>query len=156
MDLPSSQGQHLLHISTSSPGLLHPSNGTNGDYSGGFDTWVPPFVRVVLLGTILPGVVVLLTLLWDVLSRISWPKPLRNVGRRLWSPFRDFLTLDDLTTELGPAQTPPAWKNRTLVALSSLEAATWAALLAYGLTAGDERKRVYAWGYRIIEMRVKL
>lgn len=103
----------------------------------GFDSWISPTTRVVFLGTILPGAVILLTLLFDLLARIHWPKALRRLGSKIRSPFVDFITLDELKSELGPTLTPPAWKPRTLVVLSTLQAAGWAAVLAYGFLAGD-------------------
>lgn len=101
------------------------------------DVWISPTTRLVFLGTILPGAVILLTLLFDVLASLPWPKAFRRLGRKLCSPFKDFLTLDDLNSVPGPPQVPPAWKLRTLVVLSTLDAAGWAAVVTYGLLAGD-------------------
>jgi hypothetical protein len=141
MDLPSSHGQHLLHFPTAFTERPQPQwNSTNDNPGDVFDSWISSSARLVLLGTILPGAVVLVTVLWDALSRTPWPYVLRNTGRRLWSPFCDFISLDDLKSELGPGQTPPAWKNRTLFALSALEAAGWATALAYAVASSDEGK----------------
>lgn len=106
--------------------------------------WTPwsPSLRLLFLGTILPAAIVLFTLFYDLVCFIPWPTPVKALWNVLKSPFRDFLTIDDLETELGPTQTPPTWKARVLVVFSALETAVWAAFLAYELFAGDETKFV--------------
>ena len=114
-----------------------PWNSTIGDPEDVFDLWISPKTRILYLGTILPGVVVLSTILYDLVSTYPWPHTLWKIAYTLKSPFRDFLTLRDLDSELGPAQKPPAWKTRALVALATLAAAGWVGVLAYGIFGGQ-------------------
>ena len=101
------------------------------------DPWLSPSTRILVLGTLLPVSVLLLTLLYDVLSAIRWPKFCQAIMRAIRSPITDFMSLEDLDGERGPVLIPSPWRIRILVLLSSLEAVAWAAILAYELLAGD-------------------
>lgn len=129
------------HPLATPPTLVHSAqswNTSDGHSGSDLDDWIPPAARIVVLGTILPGAIVLAALLFDLLSRIPWPNAVKRIGRGLRSPFIDFLTLKDLNREqIGPALVSPLWKTRTLVLLASLHTVGWAGALAYGLLAGE-------------------
>lgn len=101
------------------------------------DPWLPPSTRVFVLGTLLPTAVVLLTLFYDFLSALPWPKFCQDAWHVFRSPFTDFMGLKDLNGESGPTLVQPAWKTRVLVALSAVEAVAWISALAYDILAGD-------------------
>lgn len=94
-----------------------------------------------MLGTVIPASVVLVTLVYDLLSAVRWPRRIQDGLRKLKSPFVDFMGLEDLIGEPGPTVTVPVWKLRTLVALSAVETVGWAAALAYQVLAGDVKQR---------------
>ena len=93
-----------------------------------------------MLGTVIPAGVVLLTLLYDFLSAVRWPRRIQDGWRVLKSPFVDFMQLDDLLEEPGANIVVPTWKVRMLVMLSSAETIGWAAALAYEVLAGDVKR----------------
>ena len=129
--------QNYPRVSATFTQSAHAWNSSEKTSGEGLDSWISPTTRIVFLGTVLPGTVLLLTLLYDLTAFIHWPKALRQLGTKIRSPFVDFLTLKDLKCEPGPLLTPPAWKPRVLVVLSVIQAAGWATVLAYGLLAGD-------------------
>ncbi|KAI0091009.1 pleiotropic drug resistance ABC transporter [Irpex rosettiformis] len=129
----------------------------------GLDPWFPPTTRTFVLGTVIPAGVVLLTLLYDLLRAVRWPKRFQASWRALKSPFVDFMGLEDLLGEPGPTTVAPIWKVRTLVALSAVETIGWAAALAYEVLAGDVKQSyigqtgmiLLAWTYATGRILIK-
>lgn len=106
--------------------------------------WVSPSQRKLCVDTLLPGGVGLLLLLCDVFSSVRWPLVVRRVLQTLVSPFRDFLTLEDLEEPPHHVESPSTWKARVLVLGSALEAAVWIGVLTYSVLAGDQGLAVQA------------
>jgi hypothetical protein len=84
----------------------------------------------LILSLWLPVSLLTLLILYDCLRYVGLPSPLQRVLRVVSSPFKNFLTVDDLEEPPKRTRKIPAWKNRALVALAISEAAAW---LAYGL-----------------------
>lgn len=85
-----------------------------------------------VLSVLLPGIVIILTALYDFLFAFSnsYPKFIRTVLSSIASPFRNFLTLEDLE-DIDIPLPHPRWKTRTLVSLALVNAIGWLAYLAY-------------------------
>ncbi|PSR81585.1 hypothetical protein PHLCEN_2v6351 [Hermanssonia centrifuga] len=125
--------QHSFGLQQALPTVPNQSALPNFDESNdGLSPWLSHHTRILVLGTLIPGCIALLTLSYDLLACIRWPVCMRKLAKRVKSPFRDFLTLDDLQeSEPRPVLVPPTWKIRTLIVLSALEAICWAAFFAY-------------------------
>ena len=89
----------------------------------------------------LPGAIILASLLLDLASSISQPKIVRAVFRWLSSPFRNFLTLEDLSEPVDLTPRCPKVKNRFLVGLASILFICWTGWLVFRLYIDDH---VYA------------
>lgn len=99
--------------------------------------WLSSSFREVVLGTLLPATIIVVTLVYDVLSSIRLPKPLRNILRALGTPFRDFLTLEDLEDPVDYNLSRSAWRERALVTLAISESAGWLGYFVYTVTLTD-------------------
>ena len=103
-----------------------------------------PYLDV--LSAALPAAAILLALSKDVLTRASYPAPLRRAARTLSSPFRDFFRLSDLEAPT-PAPLHPfraQWKARVLVIGAVLQSIAALAILAYREEVGDTHRAVHA------------
>ena len=89
----------------------------------------------------LPGGIIFVALLHDLASSISQPKFVRAVFRWLSSPFRSFLTLEDLLEPVDLTPRYPKPKNRFLVGLASILFASWMGCLVFRVYMDDH---VYA------------
>lgn len=94
-------------------------------------------LREVILGTLLPGVVGLVALVYDLTLTIRLPKSLASTLHRLSSPFQDFLALEDLFDPVDFTNTRSELKNRTLAGLALLDSVCWLAFFAYRALLGD-------------------
>lgn len=85
-----------------------------------------------VLSVFLPGIFIILTAIYDFLSAFSnsYPKAIRTVLSSIASPFRNFLTLEDLEDIDSPLPRP-IWKTRALVSLALVNAVGWLAYFAY-------------------------
>ncbi|KAH9906597.1 ABC transporter type 1, transmembrane domain-containing protein [Fomitopsis serialis] len=123
--------------------------------------WLSPSQQELFVNALLPGCAGLLLLLYDLLSSIRFHKSIRTVFRRLASPFRDFLTLEDLEEEPHRVDAPEAWKARVLVLGSALESAVWICVLVYGAVVEDKGLSVQAavaattWLYIVLRVLFK-
>ena len=119
-------------MNTLAPGSLVSDNSVAGK---------PDLLGLIL--AFLPGCIIVATLLYDLFwSQVvqkHYPSVVLRLFRAIRRPFRDFLQPEDLEGKPGPALVPSAWKSRTLVALSTVQAIWWAALLAFILIAGHEQ-----------------
>ncbi|KAJ3554652.1 hypothetical protein NM688_g2996 [Phlebia brevispora] len=141
------------------------------DYSGPdtADSEAEKFQKLLLLAlTFLPGCVAAATLCYDLLccqvAQNCYSKAILHLFRTVKRPFRDFLTLDDLEDKPGPVVVSPLWKHRTLVALSAIQAAWWAAVLSFRLISGSEdgvlsiagaMSGLVAWSYAALRIIAK-
>ncbi|TFY64349.1 hypothetical protein EVJ58_g2686 [Rhodofomes roseus] len=122
--------------------------------------WLPPSQQL-FVDTFLPGCAGLLLLLHDLLSSIRFHRSIRTAFRRLASPFRDFLTLEDLEEQPHPVAPPEAWKARVLVLGSALESVAWVCVLAYGAVGEDKGLSMQAavaaitWLYAVLRVLFK-
>lgn len=99
--------------------------------------WLSREARVLIVGTLIPACGGLLMLFYDLVSTLRFHKSFRKAFRTLTSPFRNFLTLDDLEDPPGRAVSPATWKSRALALGAVLECVAWAAAFAYAETVGD-------------------
>ena len=77
----------------------------------------------------------------DFVSSISQPKIVRAVSRWLSSPFRNFLTLEDLSEPVDLTPRYSKLKNRFLVGLASILFVSWTGCLVFRIIRDDH---VYA------------
>ncbi|KAI0950790.1 hypothetical protein AcW1_008002 [Taiwanofungus camphoratus] len=123
--------------------------------------WLSLYFRVMVLGTFLPACVGLLILCYDLLSTFRYPKPVQRAFRTLTSPFRDFLTLDDLEGPIGCAAPTVVWKSRVLAVGAALASVAWLAVFAYAEIVGDTAYRTLAivgtitWLYAFLRVLFK-
>ena len=101
------------------------------------DSWLAPENRAVVLGILVPASAGLLALVSDLLASIPCPKLLVRPARTLTSPFRNFLTLEDLDDTTERPVLVPTWKARAAAVLSALECAAWTAVFAYALSVDN-------------------
>ena len=83
-----------------------------------------------ILGAVLPGLIILVTLIYDFLSSIHLPKSFRITLSSLASPFQNFLTIDDLE-DVDTIRPRPVWKIRTLSFLALANSVGWVAYFVY-------------------------
>ena len=63
----------------------------------------------------LPGLIILLAISHDINSKVKYPQCLTKLRARLGSPFRNFLTIDDLdASSVFRLKIVPAWQTRSL------------------------------------------
>ena len=89
----------------------------------------------------LPGAIIFVALLHNLASSISQPKFVRAVFRWLSSPFRDFLTLEDLSEPVDLTPRYSKGKNRFLVGLASISFVSWLGCVVFKIYVDDH---VYA------------
>lgn len=99
--------------------------------------WLSLQFRTLVLGSVVPTVVVLSILAYDVISAIELPKMLTTFLWLIASPFTNFLNLDDLEDDAGVTYTPRIWKDRILAISSALQAVAWAAFFCYIELVGE-------------------
>jgi hypothetical protein len=83
-----------------------------------------------ILGAVLPGLIILVTLIYDFSSSIHLPKSFKIVLSSLASPFQNFLTLDDLE-DVDTVRPRPVWKIRILSFLALANSVGWVAYFVY-------------------------
>ena len=93
--------------------------------------WTSSLFHVVVTGTVLPGCLLVVLLLNDVLCSEHTPKPIYRVFQTLKRPFNDFLSLEDLEGPVGEPVVIPIWKQRTLASGAAFVSIGWAAYVAY-------------------------
>ncbi|KAF9469837.1 P-loop containing nucleoside triphosphate hydrolase protein [Collybia nuda] len=117
--------------------------------------WMSPRFREIYLETVLPGGLILFAILHDCMRGLTFPKPLRVLSRRIYSPFRNFLTLEDVMdpavkVELRGLATT---KARVLSGLAFFMSASWLSCLAYAIFLKDINYSIRSfitlitWGY---------
>ncbi|CAK5280326.1 unnamed protein product [Mycena citricolor] len=82
-------------------------------------------------------VLVALTLAYDVLCRIPWPKPIQRAWRTLHAPFRNFLTLEDLAEPVGDRVHESRLKTISVVGVAIIQGGGFLGYFAYACAAGD-------------------
>ncbi|KAJ6575411.1 pleiotropic drug resistance ABC transporter [Mycena capillaripes] len=92
------------------------------------------------------------TFVYDLTSRVQLPKYSKSIWQTLSSPFRDFLTLEDLEEPVGDNARRSRSKVVYLVALGLLQCAGFLGCLVYALVSGQRGATVslllsLAWGY---------
>ena len=85
----------------------------------------------------MPGVIIFVVLLHDLASSVSQPKFVRACFRWLSSPFRNFLTLEDLSEPVDLTPRCPKMKNRFLVGLASILFVSWTGCLVFRVYIDD-------------------
>ena len=89
----------------------------------------------------LPGTIIFSAFLYDLASSISQPKFVRAIFRWLSSPFRNFLTLEDLSEPVDLTPRFSKVRNRFLVGLASILFVSWMGCLVFRVYMDDH---VYA------------
>ena len=85
----------------------------------------------------LPGAIIFVALLHDLVSSIPQPTFVRAVFRWLSSPFRNFLTLEDLPEPVDLSPKCLKAKNRLLVGLASILLVCWMSCLVFRVYMDD-------------------
>ncbi|KAG6817909.1 hypothetical protein H0H87_012377 [Tephrocybe sp. NHM501043] len=102
------------------------------------ESWMSPYYRDLVLGTIIPTIFVFLSILVGISKAIPQPKPIQRALTALCAPFRHFLTREEV---MEPQYKPQAktfvGKTRALSILALIEAVGWIGCAAYGVTLGD-------------------
>ncbi|KIM47463.1 hypothetical protein M413DRAFT_22125 [Hebeloma cylindrosporum] len=108
----------------------------------------------------LTGRHILFSLLFDLVSSIRHPEILRKLWNWTTSPFRNFLTVDDL---LEPVDRTPEFstlKNRYLIGLASVAFVGWVGCLVFGISINDReytaKALVYSISWCYIMLRVSM
>ena len=94
---------------------------------------IPPWISYNL-----PGVIIIAVLLHDLASSISQPKYVQAVFRWLSSPFRNSLTLEDLSEPIDLTPRCTKVKNRFLVGLASILFVSWTGCLVFRVVCIDD------------------
>jgi hypothetical protein len=92
---------------------------------------------------ILPGSIIFVTIIYDVLSTIHFPKSCRTTLSSLASPFQNFVTVDDLEN-VNAALPLAVWKARTLSFLALGNSLGWMAYFVYACVVQDNIPAVEA------------
>ena len=93
--------------------------------------------RPLMLFVQLLAALLVYTVTYDVLSKLVLPKRLQRLTRRVTSPFRNFLTVEDID---GPVSEPshlPLFTSRVLTSAACLQAFGWFSALLYGVILHD-------------------
>lgn len=85
----------------------------------------------------LPGAIIFAALLHDLAYSIYKPKSVRTLFRWLSSPFRNFLTLEDLPEPVDLIPRRSKVKNRFLVGMASILFVSWMGCLAFRVYMDD-------------------
>jgi hypothetical protein len=83
-----------------------------------------------VLGALLPGLIIIVTVTYDFLSTIYLPKIFRTALSSLASPFQNFLTIDDLE-DVDTTRPRPVWKIQTLSFLALTNSVGWLVYFVY-------------------------
>ena len=108
-----------------------------------------PFTPPKWLSTWLPAAIILSSLLFDLLSSIRYPKISRTLWNWTTSPFRNFLTVDDLLESFERTPEFSTIKNRYLIGLSSVALVGWVGCLVFGISVNDGEYATKALVYSI-------
>lgn len=132
MDIPSLSWPHGLHAQAllSLQNVSHTEWMADGLMWISPGSWTVPVLTFTVLGTWIPACVGLLTVLYDLLSGVHYPRFVQGVFRTLTAPFRNFLTLHDLE-DIGDPIPQPVWKCRILALLSLVQSFAWLSVLLY-------------------------
>jgi hypothetical protein len=98
-----------------------------------------------ILSVVVPVCVIAISILADVIAALPIPKPLRDLHRRLAAPFRNFLTLQDLSEPPGGIVDVSASKTRILAVsacLASLSSLVYSVLQLFS----DHRESAFRAG----------
>ncbi|KAF8641091.1 hypothetical protein AX17_000734 [Amanita inopinata Kibby_2008] len=112
------------------------------------EDWIPFLV---------PATFLLSAILSHALALVQFPKPLR----RLWNPFRNFVTLNDIPGPLEPADGCSTFNSGILTFLAVLSVARWVGYLAFSTLTKDVRDilaclmSTTAWVYIFIRSIMK-
>ncbi|KAK7063980.1 P-loop containing nucleoside triphosphate hydrolase protein [Favolaschia claudopus] len=93
-----------------------------------------------------------LTVVYDLNSKLYWPKPAKSTWQTLSWPFQNFLALEDLAEPVGEKSRRSRVKVAGLVALGLLQSAGWLAAFVYATVSGQGRTLIslllaLAWCY---------
>lgn len=89
-----------------------------------------------VLGTLLPGALLLITLFHDAWNSAEVPNSLRTFVQHIKAPFSSFLTLDDLADPLGLPVLPATSRTRILIGIAAVQSAiSTAAFVSAAATA---------------------
>lgn len=84
-----------------------------------------------------PAILCCVTVVHDLLSRLSFPLPLQRLHRTICSPFRNFLSLDDLGDQLHWKVTRSALQTGGLAGLAFLNCVGWLGYFTYATVLRD-------------------
>jgi hypothetical protein len=99
-----------------------------------------PWARHDLLPILLPACLTAYTVLYDIAISTTFPWWISRPYRRLTSPFRNFIHLEDLeeaTPDVLKHKSAPPWKSRSLIALSFVQVLVSLIRLFYNEFSGN-------------------
>ncbi|KZT30801.1 P-loop containing nucleoside triphosphate hydrolase protein, partial [Neolentinus lepideus HHB14362 ss-1] len=112
--------------------------------------------------TIVPAVIIVLCLLYDVLSALNVPKIRLASWHTFRATYRNFLTIEDINLdEVGERASHSSWKIRSLVVLPLLQSTVYLACYVYAQMVQDYgsafRYSVFCitWGYAALRVMMK-
>ena len=86
-----------------------------------------------VLTTVLPASLIVLSIVQNIVTTSCIPYPLKQSSHYLGAPFRNFVTLEDVTNPLGCEVRCSKSRPRALSALAFIASATWLGCLVYGI-----------------------
>jgi hypothetical protein len=93
--------------------------------------WISVEFRELFLGTALPGSMILLAIIQDCLKALRFPKLLQDLFRHIFSPFHNFITLEDVMDPAKSGFRHSPTKTRILSGLAFFASATWLGCFVY-------------------------
>ncbi|PPQ63821.1 hypothetical protein CVT24_009771 [Panaeolus cyanescens] len=105
-----------------------------------------------------PLLLIFLSLLRDLTSSITLPKPLKASYRLVSAPFRNFLTLDDLLEPVDRTPKPTKTENKWLVVLAAVGFLGWTSCLVYAFSTKNHslihQSMVFSISWWYITLRI--
>ncbi|TFK41840.1 pleiotropic drug resistance ABC transporter [Crucibulum laeve] len=123
-------------------------------------SWTSPRTRE-LLATSLPCGFILLAFFHDIATTIRHPKPVRILYSRISSPFRNFLTLEDLDDPVDGTLRYDISKLRALACLACISSIVWAGCFTFAFYTEAPKQFIgslvfsIAWAYVALQIIIK-
>ncbi|KAF9469518.1 pleiotropic drug resistance ABC transporter [Collybia nuda] len=112
--------------------------------------------REIYLGTVLPGGLIVFAIIWECSKNLKFPKPIQDLSRRIYSPFQNFLTLEDVMDPAAKCLEPvdlTTTKACILGGIASFLSVSWLSGFIYGMLLEDATYSIQSfvalmtWGY---------
>jgi len=108
-----------------------------------------PLVGPEWLNTLLPGSIIFAAFILDILWTLPWPAPFQFAWKWISSPFRNFLTIDDLLEPVDRSPSDAKFKNRCLAGLAFVSFLEWVGCIVFGVIMKDSNFMIMALVYSV-------